>query len=134
LNDASGSVERKSGVKSPADGPKWEYDQNSTEFPFSPPAFQALPQTSIIQERNAKIGAAMSLLKKCDVNNCLPASGNKSRHSFWPVRDADKGNTAKIKPGRPRTSRLTFIEDFILEHSLCGHGQHITASEFLGFF
>lgn len=76
----------------------------------------------------------MSLLKKCDIHNCLPASGNQSLHSYWPMRDADKVNTSKIKPGGPRTSRLTFIEDFILEHSLRGPVQHITASEVLGFF
>ena len=76
----------------------------------------------------------MSLLKKCDISNRLPASGNKSRHSFWPLRDADQVNCSKIKPCGQRASRLTFIEDFILEHSLRGRGQHITASETLGFF
>jgi hypothetical protein len=79
-------------------------------------------------------GAAMSLLKKCDVNNRLPASGNRSQHSFRPVRDADKANPSEIKPDGPSASRLTFVEDFILEHDLRGPGRHITASEILGFF
>ena len=35
-------------------------------FSFSPPAFQALPQTSTVQVRNRTTGAAMSLLEKCD--------------------------------------------------------------------
>jgi len=76
----------------------------------------------------------MSLLKKCDVNNRLPESGNESQHSIGPARDADKANSSEIKPGRPRASKLTFIEDFILEHSRPGPGKHIIASETLGFF
>jgi hypothetical protein len=80
------------------------------------------------------IGAAMSLLKKCDVNNYLHASRNQSRQSFVQARHADKANSLEIKPCGPRTSRLTFVEDFILEHSLRGPVQHITASEVLGFF
>jgi hypothetical protein len=35
-------------------------------FSFSPPAFQALPQTSTVQVRDRTTGAAMSLLKKSD--------------------------------------------------------------------
>jgi len=76
----------------------------------------------------------MSLLKKCDVNNRLPESRIKSQHSIGPVRDADKANSPEIKPDEPRTSRLTFVKDFIQEHSLPGPGKHISASEFLGFF
>jgi hypothetical protein len=76
----------------------------------------------------------MSLLKKCDADNRLSASRNESQHSIGPARDADKANSPEIKPGGPRTSRLTFIEDFIQEHSHPGPGRHITASEFLGFF
>jgi hypothetical protein len=91
-------------------------------------------KTSIVQERNAMTGAAMSLFKKCDVNNRFSASGKQSRHSFWQVRYADKATSLEIKPGRRRASRLSFIEDYILEHSLPGPRKHITASECLGFF
>jgi hypothetical protein len=76
----------------------------------------------------------MSLLKKCDADSRLPASLNKSQDSIGPARDADEANSSEIKPGRPRASKLTFIEDFILEHSLPGPGKHIIASETLGFF
>ena len=76
----------------------------------------------------------MSLLKKCDVNNRLPASRNQSQDSFGLARDADIANSSEIKPDRPRASRLTFVENFILEHSRSRPGQHITASEILGFF
>jgi len=76
----------------------------------------------------------MSLLKKCDVSNRLPASRNQSQDSFGPARDADIANASEIKPGGPRASRLTFIENFILEHSRSRPGRQITASEILGFF
>jgi len=73
----------------------------------------------------------MSLLKKCDANNRLPASHNKSQHSLGTVRRADRANPSEIKPGEPRASKLTFVEDF-MEHSL--PGQHITSIEFSGSF
>ena len=76
----------------------------------------------------------MSLLMKCDEKNRLPESGNKSQHSFDPVRYADEANSSQKKRGGARASRLSFIEDYILEHSLHGSVRHITASESLGFF
>ncbi len=76
----------------------------------------------------------MSLLKKCDVSNRLPARRNQSPHSFGSAREADQANTSKIRPDGPREIRLTFVENFILEHSRPCPGRHITASEFLGFF
>jgi hypothetical protein len=74
----------------------------------------------------------MSLLKKCDANKRLPASGNKSQHSFRQVRDADSANPSEIKPDGPWASRLTFAEDFTLEHS--HPGLHITSIEISGSF
>jgi hypothetical protein len=79
-------------------------------------------------------GAAMSLLKKCEVINRLPASRDKNQESFGPVRYADEANSLQKKRGGARASRLSFIEDYILEHSLHGSVRHITASESLGFF
>ena len=69
----------------------------------------------------------MSLLKKCDANNRPPASRNKSQRSFGPVRHANRANSAEIKPDGPWASRLTFVEDFTLEHSL--PGMQITSIE-----
>jgi hypothetical protein len=74
----------------------------------------------------------MNLLNQFNVNN--PARRNKSQDSPWPMRDADRANSSKVKPGGSRASELTFAEDFILKHSLPGTVRHITASEILGFF
>lgn len=60
----------------------------------------------------------MNLLKKCDANNRLPASYNKSRPSFRPVRRAHRASFSEIKPDGPWAGSLTFVEDFTLEHSL----------------
>jgi hypothetical protein len=62
----------------------------------------------------------MGLLRKCDANDHLSASRNMSRRSFWPTVRTDKANPPEIKPDKLRTSKLTFIEDFTLEHSLSG--------------
>jgi hypothetical protein len=74
----------------------------------------------------------MSPLKKCDTNDHPSASRNKSRHSFRPAAQADVANPSEIKPDRQRAISLTFVEDFILEHSL--PGLHITSIEFAGCF
>lgn len=74
----------------------------------------------------------MRLLKKCDANNRLSASRNKSRHSFKPVGRADRANPSEIKPDGPRASRLTFVEDFTQEHSL--PGVHILSIGISGSF
>jgi hypothetical protein len=74
----------------------------------------------------------MSLLKKCDARNRLPASRNKSQHSFGPVRQADRVNSLEIKPDGPWAGRLTFVEDFTREHFL--PGSQITSIGSLGSF
>ena len=60
----------------------------------------------------------MNLLKKSDVKKHLLASRNESRHSFRLVSEADRANHLEIKPDRKWAGRLTFFEDFTLEHSL----------------
>jgi len=63
----------------------------------------------------------MSLAKKCDIRNRLSAGRNKSQHSFRPVDLADQTNPSSETDGT-RVKRLTFAEDFMLEHtssSLC---------------
>ena len=74
----------------------------------------------------------MSLLKKCDVKDRLSASRNKKRHSFRPAEQALKVNSSETKPDGPRAGRLTFVEDFTLEHSL--HGMYLASIEIAGIF
>jgi len=62
----------------------------------------------------------MSLIKNCFVKNRLNASRNKSRHWFKSVEQAGRANSSEIKPDRPWAGKLTFFEDFILEHSPAG--------------
>ena len=64
--------------------------------------------------------------------NRLTAGRVKSHCSLWPPGQAAKAKPAKIKPDRPCGTRLTFVEDFTLEHSL--HGLHITSIEISGSF
>ena len=101
-------------------------------FLSSPSAFQALPQTSTVQVSNRTTGAAMNLLKKCDANNRLPASNNKSRPSFRPVRQAHRASFPEIKPDGQWAGSLTFVEDFTREHSL--PGLQIASIEISGSF
>jgi hypothetical protein len=69
----------------------------------------------------------MTFLKKCIANNLPSASRNESPHTFRPVGQAGRANSSEIKPDGPRAGRLTFVEDFTLEHSL--PGLHIASIE-----
>jgi len=51
----------------------------------------------------------------------------KRQGSFSPVEQPDRANSSEIKPDGPWASRLTFDEDFTLEHSL--PGLHTTSIE-----
>jgi len=74
----------------------------------------------------------MSLLKKCVVKNRLSSSRNESRHSLRSVGQAGRANPSEIKPDGPWAGKLTFVEDFTLEHSL--PGLHIASIEISGSF
>jgi hypothetical protein len=74
----------------------------------------------------------MSLPRKRDTRNRLCADSEKSR--YWPrkVGLALTADCSEIKPGKPQATRLTFLEDFTLEH--CLHGLRITTIELAGIF
>jgi hypothetical protein len=74
----------------------------------------------------------MSLLKKNVVNSRPSASRNQSRDSFRPAGQASRTNTLEIKPDGRWAGKLTFVEDYTLEHSL--PGRHITSIEISGSF
>jgi len=74
----------------------------------------------------------MNLHKKCDANNRSCASCNKGQHLSKPVRQAVRANSSEVKPDAPWAGRLTFVEDFMREHSLSG--QHAASIEISSYF
>ena len=104
---------------------------------ISPPIFRPVPRhqnahTGTVQAHNAINGAAMSFIKKYDADNCLSASRNKRRRLSKPMGQSYGANSSEIKPDRPLASRLTFVEDFTLEHILLGG--HAVSIELSGSF
>jgi hypothetical protein len=69
----------------------------------------------------------MSAPKKCTANDHLFASRNKVRNSRRRAARVDQANRLQIASPTPRTNGLTFLEDFVLEHSL--RGLRITSVE-----
>ncbi len=74
----------------------------------------------------------MSLPKKSNTHNRLSASPDKSRHSSRPVGQTLRYDSSEINPERPRACRVTFVEDFTLEHFL--DGSCLTSIEIAGIF
>lgn len=62
----------------------------------------------------------MSLAKKCDTRSRLSSGRNKSEHSFRPMGQTDRATSSGIEPDGTRADRLTFAEDFMLEHTHSG--------------
>jgi len=87
---------------------------------FLPRTFNASFPVSIIQARNRATGAAMSLLNKNGTRNLPSASRDKSQHSFRSEGQADRNNSFGIEPDGLGARRLTFTEDFMMEHSRSG--------------
>jgi len=69
----------------------------------------------------------MPLLKQCDARNRLSAGRIKSQHSYRPAEQVDRASSSVVEMDRTRANRLTFAEDFLLEHS--HSGRHITVVE-----
>jgi hypothetical protein len=59
----------------------------------------------------------MSLATKSDKRERLSAGRSRSQHSFRPVSHADTANSTGIEMDEARSSRLSFAEDFMLEHT-----------------
>jgi hypothetical protein len=74
----------------------------------------------------------MILSKKYNANNRQLSRANNSRQWSRPVELAGRANSSDVKPNRVRPVRLTFFEDFILEHSL--NRVHITSIEIADIF
>jgi hypothetical protein len=74
----------------------------------------------------------MTMLKKCDARNRLVANHIDIRDSSNPVSKARRADSSKIRPVRSRASRLSFADDFMMEHSR--PGPHISSIEISGSF
>jgi len=59
----------------------------------------------------------MGLPKKCDTRYLSPATPNESRSSFRNGGQANESTLFKTEPDAIRAKRLSFAEDFLLEHS-----------------
>jgi len=62
----------------------------------------------------------MSLIKKRDTNNRQSARFNKSQPSPGPVGHTRSADSSLVKSDGLWAGRLTFAEDFTLEHSFLG--------------
>jgi hypothetical protein len=74
----------------------------------------------------------MGLANKRDTRIGFSAGRNRNQHSFRQVDQADRVNTSAVEADEARASRLTFIEDFMLEH--CHRGLHIAILEVAGSY
>lgn len=66
----------------------------------------------------------MSLAKTSEKRERLSAGRTRSQHSFRPVNQTDRSNASGIETDGTRPRRLSFAEDFMLEHT--NSGLHIT--------
>ena len=92
------------------------------------------PKTSTVQVTNRTIGSAMCRLKNT-IQSTLYLQALKETLSFQPGEQNegdDVAHSSETKPDGPRTSRLTFVEDFLLEHS--APGGRIASIEISGSF
>ena len=89
-------------------------------FPSSPLALQASLQTSIFQERNRTIGAAMSLIKKSDVKNQLSPEFRTKIHLCEPVSRPDATGDTVAEADAIPANPSQFSEDIVAGHSSSG--------------
>jgi hypothetical protein len=74
----------------------------------------------------------MSFHLKSDAQDRLFASRDAGQRSARRATRADEANPLEGKPERPRASRPTFVEDFMLEHSL--PSLQVTSNRMAGTF
>jgi hypothetical protein len=66
----------------------------------------------------------MSLAKTSDKRDRLSTGRSRNQHSFRPASMADRASGSGIETDGARANRLSFAEDFMLEHT--NSGLHIT--------
>lgn len=75
----------------------------------------------------------MSLpLKKCDTLNRFSSSSRKNRNSSQRIGQGPTAECPEIVPNRLKATRLSFLEDYTLNHSL--HSKRIAMIEIAGIF
>jgi hypothetical protein len=74
----------------------------------------------------------MSLSQKHATRNHRPAKSDKNQDRSKNVGLVPRVDCPEIKPGKPLVTRMTFVEDLILEH--CFHGPRISAIDIAGIF
>jgi hypothetical protein len=62
----------------------------------------------------------MSLANQCDTRDRLSAGRSRSSHSFRPAGRADRAKASATGQEITRADRLSFAEDFLLEHTNSG--------------
>jgi hypothetical protein len=87
------------------------------EKTYSPSAFQALLQTSTVQVSNGSNGAAMTLIKKRDVQNYRASRPHKALRPFRPANATGKAPLTDSATAQAAPSAPVFVADFLLEHS-----------------
>jgi hypothetical protein len=90
------------------------------DFPFSPSALQASLQTSPVQAPNRTIGAAMSLIKKIDVEAHFAARRRTRLAAMGFTRKSAAKVSPAIAPAVVRTNTPAFRNDFPVEPSFSG--------------
>jgi hypothetical protein len=85
--------------------------------PFSPSAFPASLQTSIVQARNRTAGADMSVIKRSDVKNHLRPPFLTKIHLCQPESQPDATGFSRPEPGTAKATPSGFAADFVVEHS-----------------
>jgi hypothetical protein len=108
------------------------YAQLTGNFHLSPPASQALPQTITVQGRIRATGAAMSLPQSHEIRDLLSEDSEKNCHWSTTIGLASRSGRSEIRRDESLPTRLTFLEDFTVEHS--DGGMRIEVMELAGIF
>lgn len=87
-------------------------------FPFSPSAFQASLQTSILRLRNRTNGATMSILNPGDGKNRPSPPLHTKIHLCEPQSQPDATGFPEAEPVHAQPAG--FVADFVAEHSSPG--------------
>jgi hypothetical protein len=84
-------------------------------FYFSPSAFPASLQTSIVQARSVMPGVEMSIFEKIE-----PARHRRDMYLCRPVSQPDATGFSGAEPDAIESTPSAFIDDYLIEHTIPG--------------